>query len=567
MEGSTLINKVYRKDLIPNIIMVLGATVNVFFDGILVGQRLGDAGLAAVNQCLPFYLVMCTVGGLIATGAMILSSVEAGENRMDQAKRFYSVGLFLSIMASIIVCGGTFVFAKPIAKLLSTPLTYSYVYSYLTVTALFGVFKVLQYNAVFYLRLEGKLKRSSFTMILMTVMNIVLDYMYLFVWNKGIGGAALASGIATATACILALIFLYTDHSNFALLPKLPKAKEVVSICVQGSQAAFNNITDALKIFLFNQIFKSIGIDSLVAIFAILSNLNEFSICIQNGVPQTGTAMISLLYGGREFQGIRALMKQELKSGVVLSAAFAILCIMTTDYIPALFGSSLSCTFAILMFAASIIPGTMNSIYANYYNTILRIYLANTSTILRGLVFPVGFLFALRGIPQYIWMAYPLAEFSTMLVMLLLTAFPREKRLCRFFLVDVEYEKGANIYSKIVQAETGDISDASQGVSDFCETFELSPKKSMCLSLAIEEILVIIAEKSLEFKGEMDMRVFKHDDDIILRIRSGGNYYNPFKQNKEEAGLDYLGVDMIEKMAQKIDYQSTLGINTLLVYI
>ena len=89
----------------------------------------------------------------------------------------------------------------------------------------------------------------------------------------------------------------------------------------------------------------------------------------------------------------------------------------------------------------------------------------------------------------------------------------------------------------------------------------------MCLSLAIEEILVIIADKSLGYKGEMDMRVFKHGDDIILRIRSGGNYYNPFDHNNEEEKLDYLGVDMIEKMAQKIDYQSTLGINTLLVYI
>lgn len=567
MEGSTLINKVYKRDLIPNIIMVLGATVNVFFDGILVGQRLGDAGLAAVNQCLPFYLVMCTLGGLIATGSMILSSVEVGENRMDQARRFYSVGLFLSIMVSVIFCGGTLVFAKPIAKLLSTALTYDYVYSYLTVTALFGVFKVLQYNAVFYLRLEGKLKRSSFTMILMTVMNIVLDYMYLFVWNKGIGGAALASGIATATACVLALIFLYTDHSNFALLPKIPRLKEIIVICVQGSQAAFNNITDALKIFLFNQIFKSIGMDSLVAIFAILSNLNEFSICIQNGVPQTGTAMISLLYGGREYRGIRALMKQELKSGVVLSSAFALLCLVTAEYIPGLFGSALACEFAITAFAASIIPGTVNSIYANYYNTILRIYLANTSTLLRGLVFPVGFLFALRGNPEHIWLAYPLAELATMFVMFLLTAFPREKRLCRFFLVDVEYEAGANIYSRIVQAETGDISAASQGASEFCENFELSPKKSMCLSLAIEEILVIIADKSLGYKGEMDMRVFKHDDDIILRIRSGGNYYNPFDQNNEEENLDYLGVDMIKKMADKIDYQSTLGINTLLVYI
>ena len=77
---------------------------------------------------------------------------------------------------------------------------------------------------------------------------------------------------------------------------------------------AVNNITSSLKIFFFNQIFKIIGVNSLVAIFAIISNLNEFSICVQNGVPQTGMAMIGILFGGKEFKAIKGLMKTEVKS-------------------------------------------------------------------------------------------------------------------------------------------------------------------------------------------------------------------------------------------------------------
>ena len=195
MENNSLIKKLYIKALLPNILLVLGGTVNVFFDGILVGQRLGDIGLDAVNQCLPFYLVLCTIGSLIASGAMALSAIAAGNDDLFESKRTYAVGLFLSIVLSVGVCGLAYIFLGPICNLLSNPSTYQYVYEYLRITIIFGLCKVLQYNFVFYLRLEGKLKRSSFAMLLMTVLNIVLDYLFLFPLDMGIYGAALASGI------------------------------------------------------------------------------------------------------------------------------------------------------------------------------------------------------------------------------------------------------------------------------------------------------------------------------------------------------------------------------------
>jgi len=564
MNNNEILKDVYKKALLPNILLVLGATVNVFFDGILVGQKLGDVGLDAVNQSLPFYLILCTFGSLIAYGAVSLSAVAAGNNDLNESKRLYSVGLFLSVLASIIVCGLAYIFLEPISRVFSNARSYQYVYDYLKITVISGIFKVLIYNFTFYLRLEGKLKRSSFSMLVMTILNIALDYYFLFILDLGISGAALASAIATFIACLLCFIFLYTDKPNYALGFKLPSKNDLTNICKQGSSMAIGNITSSARIFLFNQIFKIIGIDYLVSIFAIISNINEFSICIQNGVPQTGTSIVSILYGGKEFSGIKDLIKLEIKIGFILSSIVSLVMVVFRNYLPTIFGSNIDCSFAIICFAISLLFATTNCVLSYYYSNLQRIDLADLITFLRGLLLPVVVLYLLKGLPNYIWLLYPLTELLCTAITLFITG-TKNGKLSKFYLLDENFESGGKVYQLIVDANAKEVVDAAMGVNEFCEKYELSPKKAMAVSLSIEEMLMIIAEKSLEFKGKMDIRLFKNDDDVILRIRSGGKYYNPFDENDDS--LDYLGVKMIEKIATKIDYQSTLGINTLIINI
>jgi len=563
-KNNDILKDVYGKSLLPNILLVLGGTVNVFFDGILVGQKLGDIGLDAVNQCLPFYLILCTIGSLIAYGSVSLSAIAAGNNDIQESKRLYSVGLFLSVVASVVVCGLALIFLAPISSVLANTRTYTYVYDYLKITVISGIFRVLIYNFTFYLRLEGKLKRSSSSMLTMTVINIILDYVFLFVLDWGISGTSLASAIATFIACLMCFIFLYTDNPTYNLGFKLPKRGDYLAIASQGSSMAINNVTTSLKIFFFNQIFKLINVDNMVSIFAIISNLNEFSICIQNGVPQTGSSIIPILFGGKEFKSIKEMVILEIRYGLVISISVALIFSGCSGIIPKIFGSSINCTFAIICFSLSLIIATINCVFTYYYSGIQKIYIADIITFLRGLVLPVIILYLLKDVANYVWLLYPLTEIVCLLLVIVFTS-TTNKNLSKIYLLDEEYESLGNIYSVIVEAESNAVVKAATGVNEFCEKYELSPKKTMAVNLSIEEMLMIIAEKSLSFKGLIDLRVFKHDDDIILRIRSSGKYYNPFAENDDS--LDYLGVKMIEKIATKIDYQSTLGINTLIIYV
>ena len=78
-------------------------------------------------------------------------------------------------------------------------------------------------------------------------------------------------------------------------------------------------------------------------------------------------------------------------------------------------------------------------------------------------------------------------------------------------------------------------------------------------------LITIISEKSLHNEGTMDLRILKTAEGAILRIRSEGEAFNPLVH--AEDNLDYMGVGMIMKMASRTEYQSTLGLNTLIVEI
>ena len=196
----SFINKLYLCALFPNIIAVLGGTVNVLFDGILVGRRLGDAGLAGVNQSFPVYLILCALGALVASGAAQLSAMAVGENRKQDSIRIFRCAVLLGSVMSAAVCLILLAFSQPLAELLSSGENSDYVRTYIQITLIGGIFKVMLYIPYFYLRLEGRNVQAMRIMLIMTAINIVLDYIFLFVCDFGIAGAAWASVTATAAA-------------------------------------------------------------------------------------------------------------------------------------------------------------------------------------------------------------------------------------------------------------------------------------------------------------------------------------------------------------------------------
>lgn len=560
------LRRIYFPALLPNIIAVLGGTVNVFFDGILVGQRLGETGLQAVNQSLPVYLTLCTVGSLFASGASILSSMEFGKSRKEEASRIFNATLLITAAVAVVLCALGYLASSAITGVVSTAQTYEYVLTYIRITLAGGIFKIILYMSYFYLRLEGKNRRAMSAMLTMTVLNVVLDYVFLYGFDMGIAGAAWASVAATAVACVMSFAFLFTGNTNFKPRFALLEKGELVSILKYGSPMALNNVLSSARIVAVNLILKSMGMSSLLTAFAVVNNINELSICVQNGIPQTAIPMMGVLRGEKDSFAIKRMLKLQMFTGAVLSAALGLIFSVFSSPIAGLFGSESDCTFAIVCFSVSLVFATFNGIMSYYYNLTGRIGMANIINVCRGFITVAVFCLAFSPLGEWVWLFYPVSEIVSAAIFILASLVAsRMDGSAFFYLIRDDRDSGETDISFTVECNKEKICEASEKIRVFCDENEFSPKKAMAISLAIEEILTIISEKSLEWRGVLDVRLTKNGDDGMLRIMSSGKRYDPFAEQDDT--LDYIGVQMISKLAKEKKYLSVLGINTIIIFL
>lgn len=86
---------------------ILSSNINILVDGIVVGQKIGVNGLAALNLCFPVFLMLCVLGSFVVSGCTIAASIAIGRNETEQVQHFYrlSIGLSLVISATVTIVG------------------------------------------------------------------------------------------------------------------------------------------------------------------------------------------------------------------------------------------------------------------------------------------------------------------------------------------------------------------------------------------------------------------------------------------------------------------------------
>lgn len=562
-QRDNLLRNVYIKAVLPNMIAILGGTINVFVDGILIGQTLGDLGIAAVNQSLAVYLIMCTIGSLFAAGASAESAHALGQREVEKAKTYFSLATELAFVISIVFCVIGVILSPVLAALLGSESTKALIETYIRITFVGGTFKIMLYIPYFYLRLEGKMKQAAFAMSLMTILNIVLDYIFLLVMDFGIAGAAWASVVATMVTCVLCFYLLCGKSDVFVYKPVRIDGKMLQSIFTSGSPMASNNLFSAIRIIALNAIMNMVGGSSVVTIFAITNNLNEFSICVQNGVPQTGSALLGVCNGENDNEAVKKLLFLQIKTGIIISAIVSGIIILFADGVGLLFGSQLDVRMAVIAWAGSLIFATCNNVMNYYYYSIRQASMANLITILRVFVVTVAVAWWMRGLGDALWLFYPISEVITFVIWSLFGLYSAKKQK-KHGLLFLDENLGRSM-SFTISCNPEEICSVSAGVNGFCEEIGLDMQQTMTLSLAIEELLMITAEKTLHNKGNMDLRILQTKEGALLRIRAEGDPFNPLEQAADN--LDFMGVQMIKNMAARIEYQSTLGLNTLIVEI
>ena len=236
-----------------------------------------------------------------------------------------------------------------------------------------------------------------------------------------------------------------------------------------------------------------------------------------------------------------------------------------------MYGLSDSILLPLFWTGLSMFPGLVCSIISSFYNVTGKNTFSNMIIIFRMIIMVMlGLkLSVIFNISLFSYMF--LAEVLTLVAWFIIIKVYhlKNKTLSEYLLMDNSLEKEGRVLNFSLGNSVNEICNASEKIIDFCNNNGMNSKQIMTIQLAIEEILTLITEvnnvDSSENILKFDIRTFCLKNENGIRIRYTGKEFNPLIRNDDKEM--YMGIDMIEKISDKVIYQRTFGVNTIQVTI
>lgn len=425
----------FRKLLLPTVLGMIFSALFIITDGIFVGKGIGSDALAAVNIVSPLWLFSTGIGLMFGVGASVVASIHLSHGKVKVAR----INITQSVVISSLLLMGTSTifctFATDVVRLLGSserlaPLAIEYIHWFVP----FSAFTALLNSGMFFLRLDGSPNYAMMCNVVAAVINIVLDYLFIFPFGWGMFGAALASAIGTTLGALMIVFYLMRRRCTLRFYPvKLSRksllltCRNVGYMCRLGSSAFLCEVAIACMMFVGNQVFIRYLKEDGVAAFSIACYFFPIIFMVYNAIAQSAQPIISYNYGLHESLRVRRTYLLALKTALTCGVVFALATIICSREIVALFIDRSYPTYAIAvkglpLYATGFLFFAVNIVSIGYFQSVERARYATVITLLRGFILLTVCFFGLPlllGNPG-IWLATPLAELLTTLFILLI---------------------------------------------------------------------------------------------------------------------------------------------------
>lgn len=426
--GKTKVTTLFHKLFYPTLLGMLGMSAMTAIDGIFIGHSVGSEGIAAVNIIIPVMMLLTGVGLMIGTGCSVLASILLSRGQ-DNTARLYVAQAFVAVtvIAAIPIVWMTF-FPASAGRLLGSsehllPLVVDYTVWYVP-SWLFMVWTAI---ALFVIRLDGSPKIAMASSLTAAVMNIFLDWLFMFPFGWGVMGAAFASSISTVVGGIVALVYLVFFARRLRLRLSIPTVfrsfvRNVVNQCRIGISALLGEATLAVLLFMGNQVFMHYLGDDGVGAFGIACYYLPFIFMVGNAIAQSAQPIISYNFGLDDRRRIRATVKTAITTALVCGLVVTAMFVLFPGWLVGLFvgtenSASLIASDGFPYIATGFICFIFNITAIGYFQSVERIRPSIVFALLRGFVLLVpSFLLLPMALGVYgIWLAMPVAESLTTL--------------------------------------------------------------------------------------------------------------------------------------------------------
>jgi Na+-driven multidrug efflux pump/anti-sigma regulatory factor (Ser/Thr protein kinase) len=584
-----LVNNLLNGLFVVSIVMMFGATVSMSIDNIMAGHFIGADAIAAMNITMPLFVAISLVSSVIANGGSALAARFLGQNEKGRVNALFTYVLLADLIVGgvIIACVypnvGAIVEAIGAKDAVLREMASQYIYG-----LLIGVLPIM-FNAALlgFIRVAGNPHLSAISVLLMSAVNITLNYVFAELLDMGMFGLALATGTGYLASCLVSLSYLLRKKC-FLRLAKLGNiAKSAFTMLNLGLPSALTSLTSVVRGIALNVVVAiQLGTIALQAM-SVQSAISNLVGCASLGVGFTIIPLAGIFFGEQDKQAMHKTVKGALKLGLIVNVAFAAVISLLAQPLARMFNitdpGSVSMIMRSVWFFAASMPFAMASYaFVCYFQNVNRVWLANT-LIIGKVVFLL--ICTLPLIPVLgdtaIWLGGFLSEFlSTLLALVVVGVINRRipTSIKDILLLPKEWDKGFPCYEVSLKNDLEACVGFSAEIQDFCEENGVSKKTAYYTALCLEEMVANIIEHG--FKDDkahfIDIKVLMTGDRTKLRIRDSGMEFNPLdyseKQSPAEAAappdeFKNIGIKILKGLAQSCDYRNTMRLNNLFIEI
>ena len=311
-----------------NVLGALGLSGYILADTLFVAHRLGTDGLAALNLAISVFGLINGLGLMLGIGGATRYAICRTQGDGVRADRAFSRALACGGALGGLLALAGLLWAVPLARLLGAEGAILPMCSvYLRTVLLFAPCFLLNHILTAFVRNDGNPKLAMAAMLLGSLSNIVLDYVFLYPMDMGIFGAALATGIAPVVGLCVSSLHILTRRSRFRLRPFRPALRPLADLAGLGSAAFLNECSSGLVLVVFNLLTLRLAGTLGVAAYGIVANLALMALALFTGVNQGVQPLVSLAHGRGDAAGVRTLCRMAL--GLALCAGLCMAALAT----------------------------------------------------------------------------------------------------------------------------------------------------------------------------------------------------------------------------------------------
>lgn len=341
------IGRLIVKFAVPSVIVLLVNSLYNIVDQIFIGWGVGYLGNGATNIVFPITIIALALSMMIGNGGAAYLSLKMGEGEVETAKKGVGNAVTLVTIVSILLAVIFLVWIDPILTLFgATDVLRPFALEYGFIIGAGLPFMMISSAINSMIRADGSPKYAMLSMVIGAIINVILDPVFIFVFQMGVKGAAIATIIGQVASFVVSV--LYMPHFKSVQLNKssfAPCAKVSVNIVIFGLSSFITQFAITIVMALTNNLLAKYGAQSVygaeipLTATGIVMKVNQIMIAILLGIATGTQPIIGYNYGAKSYHRVKKALEISLIASEIVSVAAFLIFQFAPMSVVSLFGS------------------------------------------------------------------------------------------------------------------------------------------------------------------------------------------------------------------------------------